>query len=593
MAEYILTVGTGKTYADIAAAWAALPSTIASGDVYRIQLAAQTFSAAFTAGSKTVSGDIIIEPEAGAAWYEANDYSTNALSDSVSGCAQIIGGQSLSGVWKFPSMGGTISVRGLAFRATGGRYALEFVGGTANIERCLLVSEAGSEGVLKLGGMNGTIKNNVLIKLSANTTLGAVAGIDTNSKTVWFDNNLIIAPTARAESWLVATYGAGMRFRNNAVFGFQIEPPSARFHADSGYNATDLSAHPGTNNLLSLSAANQYVSPSSPLDLRLKAGSVLIDGGMDSGVAIDFTGAARTLPYSIGPQEALFSTGGDTTAPTLTSPTASATGSTTASGSVSTNEANGTLYYLASANATELVATVKAGSSQAVTANGAQSVSFTGLTASTPYYPHYLHRDAAGNDSAVATGAQFTTSAAGDTTVPTLTGSVTFASITQTSYTANWPAGSDNVAVTGYEYQIGSTAGAWTNAGNNLSAAITGRTAGTTETVYVRAYDAAGLRSTPAISGAVTLLSVVAGISVTEPLKNNTGTVLASQSGVRVAALQAADLVSVYEVTGLTTNASGILSTISDAAITAGQQYHVAIKLADGSVGITGPITAS
>ena len=184
--------------------------------------------------------------------------------------------------------------------------------------------------------------------------------------------------------------------------------------------------------------------------------------------------------------------------------------------------------------------------------------------------------------------------ASGDGTAPTLNGSVTFASITQTSYTAQWPAGSDNVAVTGYEYQIGSTAGAWTNAGNNLSAAITGRTAGTTETVYVRAYDAAGNRSTPAISGSVTLESpAAAGINVTEPLKNNTGTVLASQSGVRVAVLKATDLVSVHESTGLTTNGSGILATISDAAIITGQQYHVAIKLADGGVGITGPITAS
>jgi len=187
-----------------------------------------------------------------------------------------------------------------------------------------------------------------------------------------------------------------------------------------------------------------------------------------------------------------------------------------------------------------------------------------------------------------------TINAAGDATPPTLTGAVTFTSVTQTSYTANWPAGSDNVAVTGYEYQIGSTAGAWTDAGNNLSAAITGRTAGATETVYVRNYDAAGLRSTPAISGSVTLESALAaGINVPEPLKNNTGTVLASQSGVRVAVLQAADLVSVFETSGLTANASGILATISDAAIIAGQQYHVAIKLADGGVGITGPITAS
>lgn len=102
---------------------------------------------------------------------------------------------------------------------------------------------------------------------------------------------------------------------------------------------------------------------------------------------------------------------GDTTAPTLTSPTASATGATTASGSVSTNEANGTLYYRASANATELAATVKAGSSKAVTAAGAQSINLTGLMASTSYYLHFVHTDAAGNDSAVSTTSQFTTTA--------------------------------------------------------------------------------------------------------------------------------------------------------------------------------------
>jgi len=182
----------------------------------------------------------------------------------------------------------------------------------------------------------------------------------------------------------------------------------------------------------------------------------------------------------------------------------------------------------------------------------------------------------------------------GGETPPTLTGVVSFSDVTQTSYTMSWPAGSDDTGIAGYEYQIGSTEGAWTPAGADLSEPVSGRTPGATETVYVRAYDAAGLRSTPAISGEVTLESIpAAGINVTDPLKNNTGTVLASQSGVRVAVLQAADLVSVYEATGLTTNASGILATISNAAITTGQQYHVAIKLADGSVGITGPITAS
>lgn len=107
--------------------------------------------------------------------------------------------------------------------------------------------------------------------------------------------------------------------------------------------------------------------------------------------------------------------GADTTAPTLTSPTGTQTGSTTASGTVSTDEANGTLYFLASTNASETAATVKAASSQTVTATGAQAVSFTGLTASTTYYAHYCHRDAAGNDSTVASSASFTTGAAAST----------------------------------------------------------------------------------------------------------------------------------------------------------------------------------
>ena len=287
--------------------------------------------------------------------------------------------------------------------------------------------------------------------------------------------------------------------------------------------------------------------------------------------------------------------GGDTAAPTLTSPTASATGATTASGSVSTNEANGTLYYLASANATESVATVKAGSSQAVSASGVQNVTVTGLTASTSYYLHFVHTDAAANDSAVKTSAQFTTSAAGDATVPTLTGAVTFASVTQTSYTAQWPAGSDNVAVTGYEYQIGSTAGAWTNAGNNLSAAITGRTAGTTETVYVRAYDAAGLRSTPAISGSVTLLAANPAGTITVgsalyPIKYSSASVL-NESGLRATVLDATTLAQVLNTSGVVCT-NGVI-VITDAALVIGNTYHLAVKTANGWLGVSDGVTAS
>ena len=167
-----------------------------------------------------------------------------------------------------------------------------------------------------------------------------------------------------------------------------------------------------------------------------------------------------------------------------------------------------------------------------------------------------------------------------DETLPTLTGSVTFASITQTSYTAQWPAGSDNVAVTGYEYQIGSTAGAWTDAGNNISAAITGRTAGTTETVYVRAYDAAGLRSTPAISGEVTLLAATASVTSDE-FKNNTGTLLASATIPKVWLIP----FGTPDYTNLVTNGAGEL-VISEAGLSG--DYLIVTANADGTdVGVS------
>ena len=102
----------------------------------------------------------------------------------------------------------------------------------------------------------------------------------------------------------------------------------------------------------------------------------------------------------------------DITAPVLSSPTGTKTGSTTASGTVSTDEGNGTLYFIATTNATETAATIKAGSSQSVTATGSQAVTFTGLTASTTYYAHYVQDDAASNESNVVVSASFTTDAA-------------------------------------------------------------------------------------------------------------------------------------------------------------------------------------
>ncbi len=103
----------------------------------------------------------------------------------------------------------------------------------------------------------------------------------------------------------------------------------------------------------------------------------------------------------------------DATAPVLSLPTGTKTGSTTASGTVSTDEGNGTLYFWATTSATETAANIKAnGSSPAVPGTGAQTVPCTGLTAETVYYAHSVQDDAATNESNVVNSSSFTTDAA-------------------------------------------------------------------------------------------------------------------------------------------------------------------------------------
>jgi len=116
----------------------------------------------------------------------------------------------------------------------------------------------------------------------------------------------------------------------------------------------------------------------------------------------------------------------DIVAPTLSSPVDTANGTTAATGSVSTNEGNGTLYWVVSTSGTApSAAQVKAGqmhTGSAAAASGSQAVSGTGvqtlspapsgLTASTAYTIHFMHEDAAANQSAVSSGNGFTTDAA-------------------------------------------------------------------------------------------------------------------------------------------------------------------------------------
>lgn len=118
----------------------------------------------------------------------------------------------------------------------------------------------------------------------------------------------------------------------------------------------------------------------------------------------------------------------DTTAPTLSSPSGSSSSALTCSGSVSTNEGNGTLYSVVTASATApTAAQVKAGQdntgsaalrvvSQSVSGTGTQTIASGSVTAGTRYF-HFMHEDAAANQSSVSSSASFTVSAGGGSSI--------------------------------------------------------------------------------------------------------------------------------------------------------------------------------
>lgn len=202
----------------------------------------------------------------------------------------------------------------------------------------------------------------------------------------------------------------------------------------------------------------------------------------------------------------------DTTAPTLSNPTSASTGPNSGNGSVTTDEGNGTLYYRATVNTTETIATVKAGSSQAVTSTGSKAVTVSGLNAGTTYYLHFVHTDAAGNDSARVTAASFTTAAAADTTAPTLSSP---AATKTGSTTASGNVSTNEANGTLYRYaSANAVESAATVKAANLTQAVsstgvqnvsfTGLAAGATLYAHYLHRDAAGNDSTVSSSAAFT-----------------------------------------------------------------------------------------
>lgn len=294
--------------------------------------------------------------------------------------------------------------------------------------------------------------------------------------------------------------------------------------------------------------------------------------------------------------------GSDTTAPTLTSPVGTQTGSSTATVGATTDEANGTMYAIVSTSSTAPTATqIQAGQTaagaaapwsgnQAISTTGAKTFNATGLTASTAYYAHIQHKDAAGNNSSVVTSAQFTTAAGGDTTPPTLSSPTGTATGTTTA-TGTVSTNESNGTLY-YLFSTNSTESAATvkasggtqavTATGTQNVSVSGLSPGTVYYAHYLHRDASGNDST--VSNSSSFTTTAAGTLTSGALKRNNGTLAASKTLTYLTLLNDATGAFVATKTGVTTNSSGVFTT-SDAGMVAGTIYRAVWKESTGERG--------
>jgi chitin-binding protein len=117
------------------------------------------------------------------------------------------------------------------------------------------------------------------------------------------------------------------------------------------------------------------------------------------------------------------------------------------------------------------------------------SYTFSGLAAGLTYNVYVRALDAAKNFTN-STTRSVTTLAAGDTTPPTAPTGLLSSNVSKTGFRIVWTAATDNVAVANYNIYRNGTYVA-TVGGGTLNYTFSGLTAGTTNSIIVRALDAA------------------------------------------------------------------------------------------------------
>lgn len=374
MADYTYTVGpSGRTYTTIQAAWNALPSTIATGDRYFITLAAALYTAGLkcSTSAKTISGtgQVIVLPETGAAWYEQSG--ALARYDNTKG-ATIEASPFLEASFILQDK---VSVQGLQMNGGTTKGAIDYSGTvtSASISRCLIQADSTDNYCLNISpAITGDIYNNIFI--TSSTTVQPINFSDTNGTTVNFVGNTVICTGTGTQAWNKGQYGTGLRVKDCAVFGFASTDTTRINTANSNNNATDLSTFPGSSNATSLTASAQFVdTAASTLDVRPKSGNSLVAGITNSLIAADVYGTTRAGTPTIGAAE--YVTGGTTVScmvgdAVAAGVTASILAALTITGITGNAIANGSLATITNAGSTTITGivgnAVAAGSSAAV-----------------------------------------------------------------------------------------------------------------------------------------------------------------------------------------------------------------------------------
>jgi chitodextrinase len=219
------------------------------------------------------------------------------------------------------------------------------------------------------------------------------------------------------------------------------------------------------------------------------------------------------------------------------------------------------------------------------------TTTFSGLTCGTSYTLGVDAYDAAGHKSAAATLVA-STSACADTQAPTTPSGLFVTAGGATSISLSWSPSFDNVAVTGYGLYVGSTR--VTNSGNTLTSyTFSGLACGTSYTLSVDAYDAAGNRS-----GKASVTSSTSPCSDTTPPSQPTGlaTSGATQTAITLSWSASSDAsgVSGYRLYQGTSQVGTSTSTSYQfTGLTCGTSYTLGVAAYDGAGNASGTATAS